>query len=865
MILRAVRHPSPHLQQTGMGVARHQMRKFLAGFLLSSAALAFAAPALTPYVADDATLHLWHLDEPAPPFNDSGNSPLPLSGLLNGATPGLPSLEGFGSAVSFNWNPANEGGSTHPYGPILLAKPALDSGPKDNVAWPFPIMGDDGAFTMEAIVKLDLLPSDSPGFAADIVTMDEDVQSNRVFLFRIEKPGFLSFVPILGDAVRGGGLATIPTTGPHAMNTRDWFHVAVTYDGNENVTDNLKLYWTRISAGAELANQIGRGTLSMDLRRELGDFALGNSGKINSLGPFEFFPGLIDEVRISSIARGPQDFFFVSPEAKKRADELLSMNPSGRPRSDLKLKQVFVDDLPVTLPGDGSPLVLEPGTHRVDFDFGFPAGALADPMAVKYRLDGLDEDWRATAGGMSLTWDMLDKAGDLLTRTTFSAIRSSPGWESEVVDSPLGRRTEPLFVPEKTHRIRVTMSSGTPDTTGCWVIDDVSLTRSAAPETNLWANGDFHKGERTDQIGGIPDGWTRGGGEPAIARLMLGGPPALELLDAEQNASAYWTSTQNLSVRPAAGGETFLLSWSEAFNVISGSSLRATYVNVPSGEYTFRAIAVADNAVKTTSHLALPFIIRPPVWKRAWFLPLVAAAGVIIVGWGFFLNYRRRSRHRIAAIRMANAVERDRARIARDMHDDLGTRVSLLKHAASVVLGAIDRDPDKARHQAVRLETAASDLVWAMDGLVWAVNPANDSLEHLAGHLSGMAQEIFRDAPVTLRISIPTDFPTFMLRSDFRHHFSLATKEALHNILKHAGPCEASLQLMIEDQTLVAVITDTGAGFDLAHPNAGNGLANLTARATEMQGTCEIHSARGKGTQVVLRCPLPKVPVLLPS
>jgi signal transduction histidine kinase len=821
---------------------------------------AVAAPVFTPYTADDATLHLWHLDERAPPFKDSGRMPLPLLGLLNGAGPGNASLEGFGSAVSFAYSETTEPGNPHPYGPILLAKPALDFGPSDNVDAGFQMTGDNGAFTIEAIVKLGVLPSDSPGFAADIVTMDDDTHDHRVFLFRIEKPGFLSFVPISGDAVRGGGLATIPTTGPHAMNTRDWFHAAVTYDGSENVADNLKLYWTRIGTGAEFANQIGRGTLLTDLRREPGDFAIGNSGKINELGTFEFFPGSIDEVRLSSIARRPQDFFFVNPEAKTRADEVLAKDHPGQPRADLTLSQIFVDDAPVPLPADRSPLVLGPGTHRLDIEFGFPAGVLADPMAVKCRLDGLDEDWRAAACGMTLTWDMLDKDGELLARTTFAATRSSPGWEIEVVNSPLGRRTEPLFVPEKTRRIRATLSSGTPDTTGCWVIDDLSLTRSGRPETNLWANGNFDAGERTDQIGGVPAGWTRGGGEPAIARLMLRGPPALQLLDAEQNNSAYWTCTQNLTVLPLPGGETFLLSWSEAFNVISGASLRATYMNVPSGEYTFRAIAVSDSPVARTSHLAFPLVIRPPVWKRAWFLPMVVAAGVVVIGWGFFLNYRRRSRNKLAAIRMASAVERDRARIARDMHDDLGTRVSLLKHAASVVLEAIDRDPGKARHQAARLESAASDLVWAMDGLVWAVNPSNDTLEHLAGHLSGVAQEIFRDAPVTLRISIPTDFPPFPLRSDFRHHFSLAAKEALHNILKHAGPCEATLQLLIEDQNLVAVITDTGAGFDVRNPGAGNGLTNLTARAAEMNGTCDIRSAPGKGTRVVLRCALPKAP-----
>jgi signal transduction histidine kinase len=834
-------------------------------FMLLAGIFCSAAAAFTPYAADDATLHLWHLDEPRPPFLDSGRSPVALQGLLNGASAGSGALDAFDASVCFNWKPGDEGGSTHPYGPILLAKPELDSGNGDNVDEPFPIMGKDGAFTMEAIVKLDVLPSASSGYAADIVTMDDEGRDNRVFLFRIEKPGFLSFVPISGDAVRGGGLATIPTSGPNAINTHDWFHVAVTYDGNENVSDNLKLYWTRLGAGAEEANLIGRGTLSADLRRQLGDFAIGNSGKINPLGPFEFFPGCIDEVRISSIARSPYDFFFVSPEARKRAAEQVPANPPRASKSGLALQRVLMDNVPVPPTFDGEPMVLGPGMHRLDFDFGFPPGVTADPLAVKCRLEGLDDEWHPTARGMTLTWEMLAASGELLGSTTFSATRSSPGWESDVVDSPLVRRTEPLFVPEQTRSIRVTMSSGTPDTTGCWVIDDLSLSRSANPGVNLWPNGGFDQGERTDQIGGIPAGWKRGGSEPAIARLMLAEAPALGLLDAEQNHSAFWTCTQPLASRPPKGGETFLLTWSEAFNVISGASLHATYMNVPSGQYKFRAIAVSGNPVTGTTDLALPIIIRQPYWKQVWFIPLLVAGGVVLVGLSLFRNYQRRSRSRIATIKMSNALERDRARIARDMHDDLGTRVSLLKHAASVVRQAIDRDPGNAKAQAVRLESAASDLVWAMDGLVWAVNPANDTLEHLAGHLSGMAQEIFRDAPVRLRMSIPMDLPALSLRSDFRHHFSLVVKEALHNILKHSGPCEASLQFTLEDRTLVAVVTDTGAGFDPSNPKAGNGLLNLLARTGEMNGTCEIKSAPGQGTKIVLRCPLPKVSLPLKS
>src|SRR5690606_6030054 len=152
----------------------------------SAGMVAGAAP--QPYEPDEHTLHLWHLDEAGPPFKDSGLSPTPLLGLINTASAAYPSLAGFGSAVHFG-EPLQGAPSAVRYGPILLAKPKLDLGKEANVDSPFPVMGRDGAFTIEALVKLDVLPHQSSSLAADIVTMDDENALNRIFLFRIEKPG----------------------------------------------------------------------------------------------------------------------------------------------------------------------------------------------------------------------------------------------------------------------------------------------------------------------------------------------------------------------------------------------------------------------------------------------------------------------------------------------------------------------------------------------------------------------------------------------------------------------------------------------------------------------------------------------------
>ena len=193
------------------------------------------------------------------------------------------------------------------------------------------------------------------------------------------------------------------------------------------------------------------------------------------------------------------------------------------------------------------------------------------------------------------------------------------------------------------------------------------------------------------------------------------------------------------------------------------------------------------------------------------------------------------------------------------MHDDLGTRVSGLIMASSLVQRDFESDPSATSRHLARMGNSARDLVAAMNELVWAVDPANDTLDQLASHLTGMAQEMFRDSPVRIRIAVPTQLPSIPLRSDFRHHFSLAVKEALHNVLKHAGPCDVLLDLQVEDGELIAIIKDGGVGFDTALATGGNGLFNLNSRLADLGGSCQVRSKVGVGTTVTLCCALEKL------
>lgn len=260
----------------------------------------------TPYAADADALHLWQLNESAVPAADAGSNPWPLQGLLNGATLGNGSAPGFGTALNTDTGVAGAFG-------ILALKPFLATDATDNAPANFTWFGADGAFTLEALVKLDVLPVTAPGGSLDIITMEGD-SNERIFNFRIEKSATpaLNFLVLPNSGVNPSTTshqAAIPLTGPHALATNVWFHVAVTYNGNAGAGNNLALYWTRLDAGTTAANLIGSNSLPADFTLINGDFALGNDARAGN-GENEVFPGLLDEVRISRVARTPTDFVF---------------------------------------------------------------------------------------------------------------------------------------------------------------------------------------------------------------------------------------------------------------------------------------------------------------------------------------------------------------------------------------------------------------------------------------------------------------------------------------------------------------------------------------------------------------------------
>ncbi|WP_042726256.1 sensor histidine kinase [Chthoniobacter flavus] len=200
-------------------------------------------------------------------------------------------------------------------------------------------------------------------------------------------------------------------------------------------------------------------------------------------------------------------------------------------------------------------------------------------------------------------------------------------------------------------------------------------------------------------------------------------------------------------------------------------------------------------------------------------------------------------------------IERERLRIARDLHDDLGARLTHI----SLVSGLAENEPQSAttRENFQQISGMARELVAALNQTVWTVNPEHDHLESLVDYVCQLTHNLCETARIRGRIHSCEVPDQRRVTSETRHNVTLAVKEALHNAIKHAGAAEITLRVEFNDPRLRITIADDGRGFDSAAVVAGNGLGNMRRRMALIGGVISFESSPGAGTQVHFEVPIP--------
>jgi signal transduction histidine kinase/streptogramin lyase len=278
----------------------------------------------------------------------------------------------------------------------------------------------------------------------------------------------------------------------------------------------------------------------------------------------------------------------------------------------------------------------------------------------------------------------------------------------------------------------------------------------------------------------------------------------------------------------------------------SDTQRTATFTNLPPGAYTFEVAAANPLVSAQPKTASLSFTVRAAWWETLWFRLACALAGALALAQLVNIVVHRSMQARIRRLEQAQALDRERARIARDMHDELGARITqiMLLNEAARQQPAPDFEP---------ISDAIRNVSSTLDQIVWTTNPRNDTLEGLVDYMMEFAEEYLSPTGIELLLELPADIPDRSVPSDKRHHILLVVKEALNNIVKHAGASHVRLQIALQQDELRISIQDDGSGFDSEEVSrTSNGLGNMRQRMESIGGKAQIESRVGSGTTITL-------------
>jgi ligand-binding sensor domain-containing protein/signal transduction histidine kinase len=296
-------------------------------------------------------------------------------------------------------------------------------------------------------------------------------------------------------------------------------------------------------------------------------------------------------------------------------------------------------------------------------------------------------------------------------------------------------------------------------------------------------------------------------------------------------------------------------NWEDA-----GTKRVVEYRHVPPGNYQFRVTAGNSDGVWNETGASVAVVVLPFFWETAWFLTLNGMAILAVVVLIVRSSERRRMLRRLERAERERAIEKERSRIAQDIHDELGANLTEI-----ALLSEFAQEPTASHSQVQadmqKITLKARNLTQMMDEVVWAVTPQNDSLEKFVTYTCSFAEEYLQTAKLSCRLELPEILPEIILSSEVRHNLFLAVKEALNNVVKHANASEVRIKIALTRGRFTLTIQDNGKGF-VKNPAASpeqnistggqqDGLFNMRRRMENISGELELESLPG-GTCVKL-------------
>jgi signal transduction histidine kinase len=570
--------------------------------------------------------------------------------------------------------------------------------------------------------------------------------------------------------------------------------------------------------------------------------------------------------------------------------------------ADVRVTQVVVDgrEMPVdaaAVAADAAPLRVPSSVDLITFVFEgeaaegnaggdiVPAGSAGGRLfgtlpalrgsRLRYRLDGVDGDWRDAPAHGRLSLIFLDAAGSTVGSSDAKMHGTSEGWRGLPETSLLKVFSLSGIAPPLASSVMVNfLSNGGDEVVGAMAIDDVVLSitgEGREPRRHALSLGGL--GDDVHPLA-TPKGWGRSGSRGEMSRVAVrpeSGKPILVIEDDDPTEYGSWVSRG--TAVPVEPGDVVTVSWQAAYSLGLGGRSTASYNGLEPGTYWFRVAAFLPGGQPTAAEAGVRVVVVPPWYWRRDVWAGCAAVGLVAGALVARTVSLRRMRRRLDELERVHTLDRERARIARDLHDDIGAGLTEIAMQTDWVRRDVQGLASAATvARAEKACASASDLVRSVDAIVWAVNPANDTLDRFVPYLTHSAEQFLDAAGVSVRFDVPDTVPPLPLAGAVRHDLFLVVREAINNAVKHARAQVVRLGVRLENGAvhgshanspqLLITVDDDGRGFSLpssatAAQNTGrSGLANMRRRVEDLGGRFVIESRPGAGTRIEVTVPL---------
>lgn len=274
-----------------------------------------------------------------------------------------------------------------------------------------------------------------------------------------------------------------------------------------------------------------------------------------------------------------------------------------------------------------------------------------------------------------------------------------------------------------------------------------------------------------------------------------------------------------------------------------GDQSKITYPNLQPGKYRFHFSACTLSGYCRDEFETFDFTIDPPYWETWWFRTLAVLAGLGIIGFGIGLYLRNRLREQRFVFEKQQLVlktelqlQQERNRIADELHDELGGKLSSIKFASKKVQKATHIDEVKKITE--RVSEISTELIESMRSIIWAMDTQNDTLSSLQANIRSYASTVGRDNDLSMRFDFQDSEEEIIVKGQIRHHLFLSIKEILNNIMKHSSANEVEIKMKAIDNKLKTVIVENGQGFDINEISKfGKGIRSIDKRMKTIGST----------------------------